>query len=450
MKLPNLLATRRGRLAAFFFLYMTEGIPLGFTATAIATEMRRQGLGPAAIGAFVGSLYLPWGFKWLVGPFVDSIYSTRLGRRRGWILFTQIMMIVTLLAAMPVDYAANIGLFTAIIFVHNAFAATQDVAIDALAINVLEARERGIANGLMFAGQTLGQAIGGSGVLFLAPVIGFENSFLFVVAMLALVTVFVALPLREEVIAPLVQAGASRLGQAMVQIGGFIKEAGRTFVGSRGPLVALLFAALPTGAMGLGLALQANLAVELGLNDNSIAQLNLWSTLIGAAGCVAGGWFSDRFGRRSMLALFAAATALPTLYLAWVMQRAGWITSIAPDAPGRPSVPAILIIALWVSIMVYSVFNGLMYGVRTALFMDVTNPVVAATQFTAYMAIMNLTISYSASWQGHAIEQWGYPVTLLIDATFGLVSMLLLPLIQARGGRTELPPGAAVPEAARP
>ena len=44
----NLLATRRGRLAAFFLLYVTEGIPLGFTATAIATYMRKRGLGPAA------------------------------------------------------------------------------------------------------------------------------------------------------------------------------------------------------------------------------------------------------------------------------------------------------------------------------------------------------------------------------------------------------------------
>ncbi len=58
MRLPDLLATRTGRLAAFFLLYVTEGVPLGFTATAIATQMRRQGLGPAAIGAFVGSLYL--------------------------------------------------------------------------------------------------------------------------------------------------------------------------------------------------------------------------------------------------------------------------------------------------------------------------------------------------------------------------------------------------------
>jgi len=53
--MPNLLASARGRLIAFFCLYMTEGIPLGFAATAIATPLRRQDAGPAEMGAFVGS-----------------------------------------------------------------------------------------------------------------------------------------------------------------------------------------------------------------------------------------------------------------------------------------------------------------------------------------------------------------------------------------------------------
>ena len=81
----NLLASRH-RLAAFFALYLTEGIPLGFTATAVATQMRRQGLGPAEIGAFVASLYLPWAFKCAFGPFVDVLSSDRWGRRRMWIV----------------------------------------------------------------------------------------------------------------------------------------------------------------------------------------------------------------------------------------------------------------------------------------------------------------------------------------------------------------------------
>ncbi|HVO07887.1 MAG TPA: hypothetical protein VMT83_13940, partial [Burkholderiaceae bacterium] len=98
MRLPNLLATPRGRLTAFFFLYVTEGIPLGFAATAVATQLRRQDVGPAAIGAFVGSFYLPWAFKWAFGPFIDVFASDRLGRRRGWIIVTQVLMALTLMS----------------------------------------------------------------------------------------------------------------------------------------------------------------------------------------------------------------------------------------------------------------------------------------------------------------------------------------------------------------
>src|SRR4051812_44359906 len=121
MQLPNLLATRYGRLVAFFFLYVTEGIPLGFCATAIATQLRRQDVGPAEIGAFVGSFYLPWAFKWAFGPFIDVFVSERLGKRRAWIVGTQVMLIVTLLACTALTLPAQLGLLTGILLIHNSF-----------------------------------------------------------------------------------------------------------------------------------------------------------------------------------------------------------------------------------------------------------------------------------------------------------------------------------------
>src|SRR5512133_562131 len=197
MRLPNLLATRRGRLLAFFLLYVTEGIPLGFAATAVATQLRRQGVGPAEIGAFVASFYLPWAFKWAFGPFVDVFRSKRWGHRRGWILLTQIMMALTLVALIGVPLPAGLGLFTAILLVHNTFGAIQDVAIDSLACNTLSEDERGLANGLMFAGASVGQAVGGSGVLFLIGITGFQFTFVAVAAAILAVTGFVVLPMKE-------------------------------------------------------------------------------------------------------------------------------------------------------------------------------------------------------------------------------------------------------------
>jgi PAT family beta-lactamase induction signal transducer AmpG len=436
---PNLLASRHGRLTAFFLLYMTEGIPLGFTATAIATQMRRQGLDAAAIGAFVGSLYLPWAFKWVTGPFVDTFSSDRFGRRRLWILMMQAGMMATLLFAMPVNFATELGLFTAIILVHNCFAATQDVAIDALAINVLPEHERGVANGFMFAGQSIGQAIGGSGVLFLMAVMPFASTYVFVVGAIFAVTLLVVLPLQEPAGPPRPKTDKGAFAAVRSELAIFVRDAWRAFTGSRAALVGVIVALLPAGAYALSLALQSNLAVELGLTDNDIAQLNLASTVIFALACVSGGWLSDRFGRRRMLALFVFLTVIPTLWLAWTMLQAHWIMPVDINMANRPTPSTTLIVTFWAAVMIYNVFQGLYYGVRTALFMDVTTAAVAATQFTAYMAMSNLAITYTSWWQGLSIVRWGYPVTLALDCAFGMVMLFFLPLMSSKRKPGEAP-----------
>ena len=433
--LPDLLASRKGRLTAFFLLYVTEGIPLGFTATAIAAQMRRQDLGPAAIGAFVGSLYLPWAFKWAVGPFVDVFSSDRFGRRRTWIFFMQLGMCATLLIAMGVDFVHQLALFTGIIFLHNAFGATQDVAIDALAVSVLPEDERGSANGFMFAGASIGQTIGGSGVLFLTAVMPFASTYIFVVLAIFAITAFVVLPLREKAMS-VAEAQARKASSVGRELKRFVRDAWTAFTGSRAALVGVFAALLPAGAYALSLALQSNLAVELGLDDNEIAQLNLICTVIFAPFCILGGWVSDRFGRRSSLALFAFLTVVPTLWLAYVMWQAGWIMPVDIKTPNRPHPSTVLVFTFWAACIVYNIFQGLYYGIRTALYMDITNPAVAATQFTAYMALLNLCISYTAWWQGHVVEWLGYPLTLVLDCAFGMSALLLLPLMRPRRAAT--------------
>ncbi len=472
MNLPNLLATSRGRLTAFFLLYVTEGIPLGFAATAVAAQLRRMGVGPAEIGAFVGSFYLPWAFKWAFGPLIDVIRSRRWGHRRAWIIFTQVMMALTLLALIPISLPQGLGMFTAILLVHNSFGAMQDVAIDALACNSLREDERGLANGLMFAGASIGTAVGGSGVLYLMAYTGFQGSFVAVALSILLITALVALPMKESVIgmlqggapggsgasntapstnssatssvsplapadaaaaAPAAAAGTPTWRNALGEMRSFAVESFRSFIGSKRAFRGVFVALLPAGAMSLGLALQTNLSVEFGMTDEAIADLSLVTNVLGAAFMVAGGWLADRWGRLRMLALYLATMSLPVFYLAWQLQQAGYV---APRALGGAPMPA-MITLLWVTSVAYAVGQGLMYGTRSAVFMDITNPRVAATQFTAYMAMMNLAIAYSSTWLGIAVEAWGYPATLWADGVIGLICIALLT------GLKKLPAGAA-------
>ncbi len=430
--LPNLLATPRGRLAAFFLLYITEGIPLGFAATVVATQLRRMGVGPEAIGAFVATFYLPWAFKWAFGPLVDVFRSRRFGHRRGWILLTQLLMAGTLLSLVAVPLPQGLPLFTAVLMVHNTFGAMQDVAIDALAVNSLGENERGLANGLMFAGASLGQAIGGSGVLLLIGVAGFSSGFVMVALAILAVTTFVVLPMKEALVEQVNAAGSSGeaggpasagWARALGEMRGFALASFRSFLGSRAAFAGVFMALLPAGAMSLSLALQSNLAVDLGMTDDAVATLSLLGTLSSGVAMVVGGLISDRVGQRRALFVYILLMSLPVLWMAWALQQAGYVM---PRPPGGAPIPA-LITTLWATTLAFNVAMGLMYGTRSAVFMDVTNPAVAGTQFTAYMAMMNLAIAFAATWQGVAAEKLGYPVTLLMDAAFGLVGIALLP-----------------------
>jgi PAT family beta-lactamase induction signal transducer AmpG len=356
-------------------------------------------------------------------------------------------MALTLMSTVLLELPAQLALFTAILLLHNTFGAMQDVAIDALAVNTLAEDERGLANGLMFAGASIGQAIGGSGVLFLAGYTGFQSTFFFVAGAIGAVTLLVVLPMREAAGPPrAVAEGVSRLRAAGREMRDFAVDSFRSFLDTRGACLGLAFALLPSGAMCLGLALQSNLAVELGLDNDQVAWLNLWSAVISAAFMVIGGALSDRFGRRRTLAVYVALMSLPVLYLMAMLQQHGWIMPVSQKDPNRAMPAAALVTALWVGTLTYAVAQGLMYGTRTAIFMDVTNPRVAGTQFTAYMALLNLNIAYSATWQGIAIESIGYPQTMLIDAVFGLACLALLPWMKSVLGNA---PDGGAPARAR-
>jgi PAT family beta-lactamase induction signal transducer AmpG len=478
------LATRGRRLASFFFLYVSEGLPYGFTTVAVATQMRRAGLGPAEIGAFVAALYLPWAFKWIVGPIVDTVTVERFGPRRFWILLTQILMAASLLAAMPVDLATQLALYTALIVLHNVFAATQDVAIDALACGVLPASERGVASGFMFGGQAVGKAIGGGGVLYLGTLMPFAATYFVVAAAILLITLLVVVPIRERLGAagsgtpatdphapdsrallsdpaaprkpgeiPLELDSGSHdpaaplSGSAGDRLAAFLREAWQAFAGRRAAWLGLLLALLPMGAMGLGLTLQTTLAVELGLSNAKFGLLGMLSALTSAVGCVAGGWMSDRLGRRRMSGLFIAAMSLPTVVMALTLAANGISEvelgreSAEPGMMRRPIVPEAVLTVFWGAVLIYNLFQGLMYGATTALFMDLTTPRVAGTQFTAYMALSNLAISFSAWWQGIAIERLGFPTTLGLDAVVGILGIGLLPFLDP--GRPVAAPAGA-------
>ena len=382
--------------------------------------MRTERVSLELIGAFVAALFLPWAFKWAWAPLIDLVKLHRFGGRKAWIVFCTTMMIITLLMTAVVDFKANFQLLLIMIVLNNFFCATQDVAIDSLAVSTLEEEERGRGNGFMFGGQYLGIALGGGGAIFVFGLWGFNIALVYISALLLANLMFVIFFVKD----PDAQhdggpPGADVLGKFVNALRAFVKELYLSFIRSgSGPKVGLLFSLLPVGAMALAYATLATITVDYGLSDFRVAEINVYNTITAGVGCVVGGVLADRFGIKKMLFLFYALTAVPVLFLA-----------VQIGTVGLQSIP---IVAFYGAIVMHGFLYGMAFGVHAAVFMGMTNPAVGATQFTAFMAMSNLAISYTNYWQGIVAERFDYAMVLYFDALIVIAPLLVIPFLRNR------------------
>lgn len=427
MNKNNLLETRQGRFLTFGLLYISEGIPYGFTSIAMVTFMRQQGVSLELIGTFVGALFLPWAFKWAWAPLIDLIKLHRLGGRKAWIVFCTLMMIVTLLITATVDFKEHFGLLLAMIVLNNLFCATQDVAIDSLAVSSLRPNERARGNGYMFAGQNLGIMMGGGLAVLVYGLLGFNIALAYISGLLFLNLLFVLFYVHDPDADPAAERESHLFRKLVVSMVAFVKEVYASFWRSgRGPMIGVAFALLPTGAMALAYATLGTILVDYGLNENEIAKLRTLNTATMALGCLVGGLLGDRFGVRKTVAVAFALTAIPNIVLA-----------LQISAAGLQMVPRDLFYGV---VVLHGLFYGMAFGVRSAIFMGMTNPAVAATQFTAFMAMSNLAVSVANYWQGIVAERIDYAAVLYLDALIGLLVILLIPFLRGRERTIERKP----------
>ena len=156
-------------------MYFAQGVPWGFMVTALLSYLTERGLGDADTAWLTGIVLLPWTFKLIWAPMVDSITIRSMGRRRPWIIGAQLMMAVSLLGILWLgDFSSQLSdkvgetvlaprfvfALGCMFFVHNCFASLQDVCTDALAVDVLPPSEQGRVNGLMWGAKLLGKAFG--------------------------------------------------------------------------------------------------------------------------------------------------------------------------------------------------------------------------------------------------------------------------------------------------
>jgi len=397
-------ATLRSRLLTFGGLYFAQGVPWGFFTVAIALRLTSLGLSPAGLGDLMFVASLPWAGKPAIGVLVDRLSFGRLGRRRPFILLAEAGMALSLLAMAFANPIADRSWFSALLFLHNLLAAAQDVGTDALAIDVLAENERGRANGIMSAGKFAGVVVGGQGLLWVASVAGWPAAYGLAIALL-LVPALLVLGMREP---PSPTQRPRPLGLIL-----------RAF-SSRIVLLAAAFALLVDAADSLTFPLSYSLfRNQLGFSEQQVASLATIGGIVAALGSLLGGVLGDRLGcRRTLL---GACLGVAGLNLAFSACRGIW-----------GHFPVLLAYTAMEGMMV-----GVVYATTLALFMNLTSPRIAATQFQIYMALLNAKDAWAQKLGGRLAERIPAPAMFGLSAIVELLPLLLLPWLDARRARAD-------------
>ena len=400
------------RLFTLCSLYLAQGIPWGFMAITLPAYLADRGLGTAAVGATMSMTTIPYTFKFIWGPLIDSFTIPSLGRRRPWILLAQLMMALTVIAMIAIpDLTAGLAALSWMILIHNVFNSLQDVSVDALAVDILTDKERGRVNGLMYGSKYLGAFIGGAGMATVIEWSGLRTALILQTAAL-LAIMLVPLLVRERPPDAAVERPSLRRVASGLRAAFSLRS---TLLG-----VALAIAIM----MGTGI-LQAVSSVlftqELGWDAADYARIvggpGLW---VGLGGSALGGFLADRVGHRRLAAI--ASIGLASLWLLFAACEPLWTERwfVYLLCLAEP---------LFQSVMTVSLF---------ALFMDISSPLVAGSQFTAYMALFNLSTTIGLRVAGSLDEALDYSGVYALAGAIQIAATFILPFIDPGETRRKL------------
>jgi PAT family beta-lactamase induction signal transducer AmpG len=323
--------------------------------------------------------------KLINGIVMDRFAYLPMGRRRPWLIIGQGGIVLGLLAMAsaspgPLD-AVLLGAFA---FAIQLWTTVQDVAVDGLAVDVIPEDELGRANGFMYGGQAIGIAAGASIAGGLLAAQGLPAAALALAAMVGLILLMV-LCVRERAGERLLpwsagEASAESLDRHLGALGPIVKGVARAMT-ARDTL--LFLPALFLGGVTYGLFI--GLAPLFGAQRLGWAEAT-YASWTGTANLVAGlsavlllGFAVERWGARRSFLLHHLLGAAMALLLFWLMRGGGG--------------SAVLVTAIFA----FTLLDNLRSVSGSAVAMRLSEPAVAATQFSLFMAVANLGISAASA-----------------------------------------------------
>lgn len=178
--------TRTRKFAILTALYFAQGVPFGLFSQAVPSILREGNVSLQIIG-LSSLLAAPWGLKFLWSPWLDQAPPWAKNRRRlGWLIPIQVLVTVAMGVLALIDPWKTPAALMAMVLVVNFLNASQDIPTDGLAVDMLEAEDRGKGNGIQVGGYRLGMLLGGAVTLGLIDALGWTTGVLITAMILGL------------------------------------------------------------------------------------------------------------------------------------------------------------------------------------------------------------------------------------------------------------------------
>lgn len=400
-------------LGVLFSLYLAQGLPVGFMTQALPTLLRHYGVSLTHIGVS-GLLMLPWAIKFLWAPYIDKYAGACLGHYRAWILLTQSLTVVCLvaLAFVPIAQMTSLSalwLLFILLLLLNLCCATQDVATDGLAVKILKQGQLHWGNTFQVMGSRFGFIVGGGAVLYAIDVLSWKMTFLLLTAGV-LINSIPILYYREPKSSIQVSSKDPTLSwqEKLRQSYGYL------WTNSELKLWLVVVVSFKL-ADGISSPMLKPMMIDMGL---SLSQIGIYVTMFGAAcallGALCAGVLIRRFGLKAMLIAFSSLQAISFLYyifLAYCFEK------------------KIIISAkhFYLANAIEEFFSAMALVAMLSLIMFYARKKYAATDFSFQVAVMSIVSGGLYVLSGKLADMLGYFVLLI--CAFVLACLSILPKI---------------------
>ena len=400
------------RVVVVLLLGFASGLPLLLTLSTLTFWLAEAQVDKAAIGLFaLAGLPYTWKFAW--SPVIDRVplplLTRALGRRRGWLLFVQILLALAIVGLGASDPQADLGRMALFAVLVAFLSASQDIVIDAYRVELLEERQQGAGAAMVVIGYRVAMLLAGAGALLIAAYAGWFWAYAAMAACLGIGMVTVLLAPEPDAPLPARGGGAAVwLKQAVVEpFADFFRRNGMATA-----LLILLFIML----YKLGDALLGTMTnpfyVELGFTKPEVA------TIVKGYGLVAtllGGFLGG--------AIVNLRGIVPALWICGIVQLLSNLVFVLQAWAGRD------LTMLAVTISVENLAGGMGTAAFVAYLSSLCNLSYTATQYallSSFMAQARTTLSAGGGFLADNMSWIGFFLTTTAAAVPGLLLLLLL------------------------